>query len=223
MGRPRIVDLRMVADAMMYVLHTGCQWRSNPPSHPPVSNVRCHICKWSPNPKRQAMACTLGTGCAVRSDLHVLHMGMKHPHQGRNSPIGFTLSILPIPRQERGENAEQAVPACRRPCPSEQALVSRTCKASRNCGTISAFRWHHAEAPTSSYVVLRSILQFPARCSYSKRPSFNRQNMSVERSGESSGIRSNGTFPSSSRADGSAPASSRTCTTAGASLRPAAM
>ncbi len=155
------------------------------------------------------MACTLGTGCTVRSDLHVLQLGMECTLQGRNSPIGFTLSILPTSRQERGQNAERAVPACRRPCPSDQALVSRACKASRNCVKSSL----SVAACTSPNVFLRS---------YSNRPSFNRQYTSVERSKESSGTYSNGTFPASSRADGSAPASSRTCTTAGVSLNSAA-
>jgi transposase len=42
-GRPRIVDMRRVWEAIQYIATTGCQWRQLPKDFPPVSTVRHHF------------------------------------------------------------------------------------------------------------------------------------------------------------------------------------
>ncbi|SMC89083.1 Putative transposase of IS4/5 family [Fulvimarina manganoxydans] len=39
-GRPRSADLREVANAILYLLSMGCQWRILPKDFPPVSTVQ---------------------------------------------------------------------------------------------------------------------------------------------------------------------------------------
>jgi putative transposase len=45
-GRPRQVDLRLVMDAILYVLATGCQWRALPHDFPPRSTVQYYFYGW---------------------------------------------------------------------------------------------------------------------------------------------------------------------------------
>jgi transposase len=45
-GRPRLVDLRAVVNAMLYISMTGCQWRLLPKDFPPVSTVQRYFYRW---------------------------------------------------------------------------------------------------------------------------------------------------------------------------------
>src|SRR6516225_4623354 len=45
-GRPRSTDLRDVADAIFYILRTGCQWRYLPKDFPPKSTVWRYFDQW---------------------------------------------------------------------------------------------------------------------------------------------------------------------------------
>jgi transposase len=45
-GRPRKTDLREVADAIFYILRTGCQWRYLPKDFPPKSTVWRYFDQW---------------------------------------------------------------------------------------------------------------------------------------------------------------------------------
>jgi putative transposase len=45
-GRPREVKLRMVMNAILYVLMTGCQWRALPKDFPPRSTVQYYFYLW---------------------------------------------------------------------------------------------------------------------------------------------------------------------------------
>lgn len=45
-GRPRKVELRMVVDAILYILATGCQWRALPKDFPPRSTVQYYFYGW---------------------------------------------------------------------------------------------------------------------------------------------------------------------------------
>jgi putative transposase len=40
LGRPRVVDLRAVVNAILYILATGCQWRALPKDFPPRATVQ---------------------------------------------------------------------------------------------------------------------------------------------------------------------------------------
>ena len=46
MGRPREVDLRVVINAMLYILATGCQWRALPKDFPPFTTVQYYFYNW---------------------------------------------------------------------------------------------------------------------------------------------------------------------------------
>jgi len=45
-GRPREVDLRLVMDAILYILACGCQWRALPKTFPPRSTVQYYFYLW---------------------------------------------------------------------------------------------------------------------------------------------------------------------------------
>lgn len=45
-GRPRKTDMRDVANAIFYVLRTGCQWRYLPKDFPPKSTVWRYFKQW---------------------------------------------------------------------------------------------------------------------------------------------------------------------------------
>jgi transposase len=45
-GRPREVDLREVMNAILYILATGCQWRTLPKDFPPRSTVQYYFYDW---------------------------------------------------------------------------------------------------------------------------------------------------------------------------------
>jgi putative transposase len=45
-GRPREVDLRMVVNALLYILATNCQWRALPKDFPPRSTVQYYFYLW---------------------------------------------------------------------------------------------------------------------------------------------------------------------------------
>src|SRR6266550_1429547 len=46
LGRPRTVELRMVVNAILYILATGCQWRALPKDVPPRSTVQGYFYRW---------------------------------------------------------------------------------------------------------------------------------------------------------------------------------
>ena len=46
LGRPREVDLRNVVNAILYILMTGCQWRTLPKDFPPRSTVQYYFYLW---------------------------------------------------------------------------------------------------------------------------------------------------------------------------------
>src|SRR5260370_5507084 len=46
LGRPRRHDVRMIVDAILYLLWTGCQWRALPREFPPRSTVQRYFYRW---------------------------------------------------------------------------------------------------------------------------------------------------------------------------------
>ena len=46
-GNKRTVDEREVLNGLMFILSTGCQWRSLPKDLPPRSTVNRYFCRWS--------------------------------------------------------------------------------------------------------------------------------------------------------------------------------
>src|SRR3712207_9151097 len=45
-GRPRVFEPRRIADAVFYLLRTGCPWRALPHEFPPWSTVDYHYGRW---------------------------------------------------------------------------------------------------------------------------------------------------------------------------------
>ena len=45
-GRPGKWDLRIIVDAIFYILATGCQWRALPKDFPPYQTVQYHFYDW---------------------------------------------------------------------------------------------------------------------------------------------------------------------------------
>jgi transposase len=45
-GRPRKWALRLLLEAVLYLLRTGCQWRALPDVFPPYSTVQRHFYEW---------------------------------------------------------------------------------------------------------------------------------------------------------------------------------
>jgi transposase len=46
-GNKRTVDIRQVANGVMYVLSTGCQWRATPKDLLPKSTVHDYLERWT--------------------------------------------------------------------------------------------------------------------------------------------------------------------------------
>jgi len=46
LGRPREWGLRVIVDAILYLLWTGCQWRALPKDFPPYSTVQGYFYRW---------------------------------------------------------------------------------------------------------------------------------------------------------------------------------
>ncbi len=46
-GRPRVVDIRRVVNALLYRLCTGCQWRHLPHDFPDYHRVYYYFAKWT--------------------------------------------------------------------------------------------------------------------------------------------------------------------------------
>ena len=46
MGRPSKWDVRVIADAILYILATGCQWRALPKDFPPFTTVQYYFYDW---------------------------------------------------------------------------------------------------------------------------------------------------------------------------------
>ena len=46
LGRPREHDLRVIIDAIFYLLWSGCQWRALPREFPPRTTVQGYFYRW---------------------------------------------------------------------------------------------------------------------------------------------------------------------------------
>ena len=73
-GRRREVVMRQVVNGVMYVLSTGCQWRSVPKDLPPRSTVHDYLTRWKlrrhdrDDPPRSLCAMPRGDGAGSQSD-----------------------------------------------------------------------------------------------------------------------------------------------------------
>ena len=68
LGRPLQHDLRVLTNAILYVLRTGCQWRMLPQDFPPWSTVYHHFRKWRDSSTWEAVTQTLRQQVRVRQE-----------------------------------------------------------------------------------------------------------------------------------------------------------
>jgi transposase len=66
-GNKRTVDLREVANGLMYVLSTGCQWRAIPKDLPPRSTLHDYLDLWSWDGTLDRIHFTLYVQCRERA------------------------------------------------------------------------------------------------------------------------------------------------------------
>jgi transposase len=80
-GRKHADDLRTVVDAMLYIAHTGCQWRYLPTSFGPWTRVWSQFPRWS----RNGTSATgwLQVACIATTLRHLSH------EQGRRRPVAL--------------------------------------------------------------------------------------------------------------------------------------
>ena len=74
-GRKHAEDLRSVVDAMLFIAHTGCQWRYLPASFGPWTRVWSQVRRWSRN----------GTWARALTGLHAAARG----EDGRADPAAL--------------------------------------------------------------------------------------------------------------------------------------
>ena len=67
-GGKRRVDMREVVNGVMYVLSTGCQWRSIPKDLPPRSTVNGYFCLWGHDGTLEKMHHALYVKCREQED-----------------------------------------------------------------------------------------------------------------------------------------------------------
>jgi len=68
LGRPQQHDLRIIINALLYVLRTGCQWRMLPHDFPPWSTVYHHFRKWRDDGAWEPVLQALRQQARVHSD-----------------------------------------------------------------------------------------------------------------------------------------------------------
>lgn len=72
-GRPRLVSLRQVVNAILYVLKTGCQWRQLPREFPAWGTVYYYFYRWTKDGTWERLNHTLRSRLRQRGGRH------KHP------------------------------------------------------------------------------------------------------------------------------------------------
>lgn len=88
-GRPRTTDVREVANAILYLLGTGCQWRALPKDFPPRTTVFEYLDLWDWD----------GTLERVH---HALHVQCRE-HAGKEaSPTAAALDSQTVKGAEKG-------------------------------------------------------------------------------------------------------------------------
>jgi len=75
-GRPQELELRMILNAILYLLASGCQWRYLPLDYPHWQSVYYHFRKWKTSGLWKQIHATLRSEVRVKAGKH------KHPTAG---------------------------------------------------------------------------------------------------------------------------------------------
>lgn len=92
MGRPRVVSLRQVINAILYVLKTGCQWRQLPREFPAWTAVYYYFSRWSCNGTWERLHHLLRARVREKCGRH------KHPTAGCLDSQSVKGTAVPGPR-----------------------------------------------------------------------------------------------------------------------------
>jgi transposase len=88
-GRPRTTNMREVANAILYLLGTGCQWRALPKDFPPRTTVFEYLDLWEWN----------GTLARVH---HALFVAMREQAGKEASPTAAIIDSQSVKSAEKG-------------------------------------------------------------------------------------------------------------------------
>lgn len=116
-GRKREANMREVFNAVMYVLSTGCQWRSLPKDLPPKSTVYRYFCDWAWD--------------GVLDRIHdVLYVKCREQAEREASPTAAIIDSQSVKSAEKGGHASirRAMTRARR-SRARSATFSSICKA----------------------------------------------------------------------------------------------
>jgi transposase len=88
-GNKRTVDIREVVNGVMYILSTGCQWRSLPKDLPPRSTVYDYLDRWTYD----------GT---LRRIHHALYLNCREQAAREASPTAAVIDSQSVKSAEKG-------------------------------------------------------------------------------------------------------------------------
>jgi len=91
-GNKRMVDIRQVTNAVMYVLSTGCQWRAIPKDLPPRSTVHGYLVRWTHDGTLEGMH-------------HALHVKCREQEAREASPTAAIIDAQSVKSAEKGGSA----------------------------------------------------------------------------------------------------------------------
>src|SRR5947209_9278106 len=99
-GHPRTLEMRMVVNASVYLLVTGCQWRMLPPEYPAWQSVYTYFRQWRDDGTWQRLHDRLRAQVRERAGRH------KHPTAGALD--SQSIKTTPVAR-ERGFDSGKRV------------------------------------------------------------------------------------------------------------------